>query len=415
MSTKSIEKILDHGRKPVDEIDPGIFGLEEWDYMPPDVREEIAVNLFKQTAEMIIRQYPFYKNNPEYDLSKLKKMQQMKDVLTIFPVRGKHELYGVEGFSPHEDKIHTASGGAIYRTTGSSGKKRLKVIVTNDQRDIECYSLGKMFEYAGMGKGTILLNCYNMRDHGGPNISRAAELFGVQVICPKPFEDPSFYHNPKEKKQALEEFIKMIYDYKVNALAVVQPYVEKGDAENSSKGLTHFTLYDMAPELFGDYGPIKTVFITGFKIPKWILKEGYDNGINIFTVLGRTEGIPNAYSIPQHILEEKVKGAICHGNTQNINRAPPYHTLCAKYDESKGLWLPVEEKQNKVVLVENPLFLGKFLGKKGPSGLINYCPGDVADLVSVDGKDCTCGRTLPIITNITKADNADLGGGCSNS
>ena len=379
---KSLEGRINNGNIDPDTLPYDTWSMVGWDYLDFNQSEAILVNMWKHTFRDALKSIPFYKDNPVYSTdseNKLKTIERIADIINIFPIITKDQIRSFEEFSTF---FPYCCGGVVYRTTGTTGAPT-PFKINSGQHEIEAHRQAAIFKYAGMGSHTVLLNCYDSSSHGGRAINQAVEVLGGSAI-------------PRKTGENAEQLVNIIEKYNVNSIAVVQPPLEN----ESSKGVTFMSLYEKKPQLFGEKGLIKLAFITGFQVPEEILKQCNTIGLDVFTVLGSSEGgIPQSYSTPLRLLPDN---SACYGNSQHLSLVP-YHISMVKYDGKK--YIPVKAGEDGLIVLNS-------IAANGSSININYSPGDIATVIKNHG-ECACSRTSMVIGNIRRADaDSSLGVGC---
>ena len=371
-------------------IDEHVWEDIEWDFARPEERSFILSRLLVPLVEQVKTHDLYAEAYREVDIAALKKLERVEDILLSLPILFKDSTsFGAEGLRGKVKKnpaIMKHGGqdthGEIFRSGGTKGVPTPTYITTEDLR-LESRALGRRtFIPGGFQEGDRLYSTYNLAHKGGRAISLAGRFVGMEVITRRP-------------EDSVEDVIELIKDYKVNALAAVQPPLSQEAGEKGS-GVTFLSIYKERADLFGAEGLIKKAFITGFPIPESVINLSKEIGLSLFTTYGCTEFIPLGTST--------VEGDLCAFNDQHLLFGP--HVVMIVRQEGDKL-VSVKEGEMGMVLVTT---IGVYSGR---TIYLNYALGDTAVLKHEAGR-CSCGRTTPVIGGIMRMDHPGelVSGGC---
>ncbi len=373
-----------------DLINPNVWCTTEWDFMEPEKRDLVLSKILIEVIKRAKKESLYKKAYEKINMKELEKEKSATEILLQLPVLFKDNTsFGAKGFREtiktnpyilkHGDKFIATE---IFKSGGTKGIPT-PTFITKRDLEIESKALGfRCFVPGGFKEKDILFTTYNPSHKGGREIQEAATHIGMDAIVKRPEDN-------------LQDIIEIIKTYKANCIATVQPPINEEDEAQKGAGVNFLNLFKEDHELFGKDGQIKKAFITGFKVPDSVINLAKEIGLQLFTTYGCSEFIPLATSTTQ----EKTK---CHFNDQHILYGP--HMTIVVKTEDKEL-IPVKKGERGMVLITT-------LGiSNGRTIFLNYAIGDTAIF---HDNQCGCGRTTPIITDISRTDNPDeiLSGGC---
>ncbi len=351
-----------------------IWGNPSWELLKKQELEELLLPFLQFSLSRAIKTMPVYKdaykNNPQLDsfgdfqsVPILTKDSTKSDV-------GFREKVSANPYILLPNDIRTNC--QIYKSGGTKGVATPTFITPLD-REIESAAFARGFKYAGFKESDRVLSTYNPTHKGGEEAKEAILKIGATYM-------------PRRLTDSVEDVIKTIEHYGVNAIITSQGPISHGDKEVKGGGISLLGLIEAGHDVIEKH--IQKIVLGGYGIIDEVINWSQSFEKPVASLLGSAEAIPQAGST---LLPISTKD--CNFNNLHVFNGPHYIEV-------------VKEEDNTIVPVkkgEKGLLIYTTIAREGTI-YIRYAPGDEATLAKDEG-ECRCGLKSKIISNINRIDN----------
>ncbi len=356
------------------QVPPQIWGSHGWELIDKRTSDEILLHFIKYQIDRAKKTMPeiYKKAYTERSIS----AKDIKSIEDFWQVPGLIKDSSVSGVGIREKvrinpkvmlptDVKTAVH--VYKSGGTKGVPT-PTFITQLDREIESYALGRTFEYQGMKPGNVGLSIYNPTHKGGEMIKEALTKLNMIYI-------------PRRTTETAEDVIQTIKDYKVNVLLAVQGPIREGDPTAKGPGLDLLKLVAAGEQVLEDN--LKILFLSGYRLIPEAISWSESHNISLATTLGSCEAIPQATSTNIGPADR-----ICKHNNLHILNGPHYVEVLKEED---GVFVPTKKDEDGILAYTT-------IAREGTI-YIRYLPGDSALKLRGHG-ECSCGLKSEIITDV---------------